>query len=179
MTEAKRVLGIDPGAERLGWAVIDQYDSGPKEVEIGISGLKRHVNGSKEPYQEYRLRLFRYWLEEGPRILDEFSPDEMVNEIVPVVGGGNFVAATQSQLATAALTVLQIKAIEGGIPVYQVGASTVKKAIGGKGKATKVGVRSGVYKLLPETERFRKEWVKVHDSSDACAIALCRMGYKA
>jgi Holliday junction resolvasome RuvABC endonuclease subunit len=172
-----RVLGIDPGAERLGWAIIEAGDE-PKEVDVGISGLEREDNGSKEPYHEYRLRLLGYWIEEAPRLFDEYRPDELVNEIVPVVGGGNFVAATQSQLATAALTVIQIEALSRGIPIHQVGATTVKKNIGGSGKASKVKVRNGVYSLLPSTLRFKKEWVKVHDSSDACAIALCKMGYK-
>lgn len=173
-----RILGIDPGAERLGWAVLDSGDD-PKEVAIGISGLKRGDNEKKEPYHEYRLRLLGYWVEEAPALFDEYEPDLLVNEIVPVVGGGNFVAATQSQLATAALTVIQIEAMSRGIPIEQLGATTVKKKIGGDKKATKVRVRNGVYELLPSTLRFKKEWVKVFDSSDACAIALCQMGYNA
>jgi Holliday junction resolvasome RuvABC endonuclease subunit len=172
-----RVIGIDPGAERLGWAVVESGAT-PKEVAVGIYGLKRHGNEKKEPYHEYRLRLIEYWRVRAEELLNSFKPDIMYNEIVPVVGGGNFVAATQSQLASTALTVLQLEAFRQGIEVKQIGANTVKKNIGGGKKATKVKVRNGVYRLLPTTERFKKEWVKVHDSSDACAIALCGLGYK-
>ena len=173
-----RVLGIDPGAERLGWAIVESGKP-PKEVAVGISGLQRSGNGSKEPYHEYRLRLIEYWSVESVSLLEQYSPDALYNEIVPVVGGGNFFAATQSQLASTALTVIQLEAIRRGIEVKQFGANTVKKNIGGGKKATKVKVRNGVYRLLPSTERFRKEWVKVHDSSDACAVALTGLGYKA
>lgn len=174
-------LGIDPGAERLGWAVVESEGSGkdPKEVAVGIYGLKRHDNGSKEPFQEYRLRLIEYWSKTVTDLLDRFEPDQIYNEIVPVVGSGNFVAATQSQLASTALTVIQVEAFRQQIPITQIGANTIKKKIGGAKNASKVKVRNGVFELLPSTERFKQEWVKVHDSSDACAVALCGMGYKA
>lgn len=172
-----RILGIDPGAKRLGWAVIESGEP-LKEVDVGISGLERHVNGKdKEKYQEYRLRLIEYWMGEVYSLF-KYEPDKLVNEIVPSVGGGNFIAATQSQLASAALTVIQCEAIRLEIPIVEFGATTVKKMVGGTGKATKVQVRNGVYDALPSTERFRKEWVEVHDASDACAIALTGLGYK-
>jgi Holliday junction resolvasome RuvABC endonuclease subunit len=173
-------IGIDPGAERLGWAVIESEGSGkdPKEVAVGIYGLKRHDNGSKEPFQEYRLRLIDYWSRTAETLFEKFDPDQIYNEIVPVVGSGNFVAATQSQLASTALTVIQHEAFRREVPITQIGANTVKKRIGGAKNASKVKVRNGVFQLLPSTERFKKEWVKVHDSSDACAVALCGIGYK-
>lgn len=171
------VMGIDPGAERLGWAAIESGKT-PNEVAVGISGLKREDNGKKEPYHEYRLRLIEFWRIEAESLLRKFEPEVLYNEIVPVVGGGNFVAATQSQLASTALTVLQLEAYRQGIDVVQIGANTIKKNIGGGKKASKVKVRNGVYRLLPTTKRFEKEWVKVHDGSDACAVALCGLGYK-
>jgi Holliday junction resolvasome RuvABC endonuclease subunit len=169
-----RVIGIDPGAERLGWAVIESGDP-LKEVAVGIYGLKRHDNGSKEkkePYQAYRLRLIEFWNKTAPVLFDKYEPEQLYNEILPSVGGGNFVVAVQSQLAATALTIIQSEAMRRNIPVSQIGATTIKKQIGGKGKSTKVQVRNGVYELLPSTKRFKDEWVKIHDASDACAVAL-------
>lgn len=164
----------------MGWCVLESEGTKskpPVSHGLGYFGLERQVNGSKLPYQEYRLKLLDFWIETTPNLLESYRPDKVVSEIVPVVGGGNFVVATQSQLAIAAVTVVQVVAKQYGIPVTQIGATTVKTRIGGDKKASKVKVRNGVFKIMPELERFKKEWVKMFDVSDAVAIGLTDMGY--
>ncbi len=184
MATPERVLSFDPGAERCGWAALERdkeigKNKRPEYLGLGHFGLKRQVNGSKLKYQEYRLRLLDYWISKTPELLDTYRPDAVVAEIVPVVGGGNFVVATQSQLAATAITAIQVIAKQYHVPVAQIGATTVKTKIGGSKKATKVAVRNGVIKLMPELEEFKKEWIKakVHDISDAVAIGLAFWGY--
>lgn len=100
-----------------------------------------------------------------------------MSEIVPVVGGGNFVAATQSQLAATAVTTFQGIAVDRGYEIKQIGATTIKKKIGGKQKATKVGVRNGVIELLPILVDHKKQWTKIFEEPDALAVGLTDLGY--
>lgn len=167
-----RVLAFDPGAERCGYACLEP---GPVYVGSGINGVKREKG---EKYQDYRLRLIQFWTTNTARLLRSLKPELVVTEIVPAVGGGNFVIATQSQLAAAAATVIQSIAMLNEVPVKQIGATTVKARIGGSNKATKVKVRNGVLELMPEQKVKANEWKTVFDESDAYAIALAHLGYR-
>jgi Holliday junction resolvasome RuvABC endonuclease subunit len=179
---SKCVLAFDPGAKRMGWACIEETakNKPPQYHGSGYFGLERRVNGSKpEPYQDYRLRLVEFWIKKAPVMFSRYKPDVVVAEIVPPVGGGNFVVATQSQLVSGAITVVQTMALLDDLVLGQIGATSVKKKVGGSGKATKVAVRNGVFKLMPYTEIFRKQWrdEDIFDISDAFAIGLAHLGY--
>jgi Holliday junction resolvasome RuvABC endonuclease subunit len=176
----RRQLALDPGAERQGWIVLEEQGKNKPPIQHGLGyfGVPRNVNGSKTKYQEYRLSVIELWLEQTPILIERYKPDEVVSEIVPPVGGGNFVVATQSQLALCAITTVQAVAIQHGLPVHQIGATTIKANIGGNKKATKVAVRNGVIKLMPELEEFKKEWTKVFEVSDAAATGLTHWGFK-
>lgn len=171
-----RILAIDPGAERLGWALLE----GPVKPEVldsGILGLHREP---KEEFQKYKLRLIKYWANLAPVLFAQTQPDIIVNETLPAVGGGNFIAATQSELAKTAITVIHTWAFYQGLVVAQVGATTVKAKIGGVKNATKAKVRNGVTAFFPElTFELKKESVSsppVWDRSDAIAIGATYCG---
>jgi Holliday junction resolvasome RuvABC endonuclease subunit len=177
---AMRGLFLDPGAIRMGWCVLDKEEAKnkpPTRVGHGIFGVERERNGSKIPFQEYRLKLLDFWIKVTPDLLTKYNPDVVVAEIVPPVGGGNFVVATQSQLATAAITTVQVVCKQQSVALEQIGATTVKSRIGGSKKATKVMVRKGVLKLMPDTKDFEKE-MKIADLSDAFAIGLAHWGFE-
>lgn len=166
----------------MGYAVLDLPEKAkskpPIHVGFGISGLKRLRNdGKDEPFQKYKLRLIDFWITESERLLNSYEPNVVVNEILPSVGGGNFVVATQSQLAATAITVIQVAARQRDIPIEQVGATSVKARIGGSKKATKVQVRNGVIKIMPEMDRYRKDWVKIFEVPDALGVGLTYGGY--
>jgi Holliday junction resolvasome RuvABC endonuclease subunit len=175
-----RVLAFDPGAKRCGWACLDDHSHvGPDLAGSGVFGLERRLNGKKkEEFQKYRLRLLPFFVESVGDLIDEYAPQEIVTEIVPAVGGGNFIAATQSELAKVLVTVVQVIAYLEGIEISQVSAGTVKRNIGGKKDATKVAVRNGVFKFLPELAERKGEWTKLFDEPDAIAVGLCHLGYK-
>jgi Holliday junction resolvasome RuvABC endonuclease subunit len=160
----------------MGWAVLEKNEnkgviSTPTLIASGISGLHR---GDFE-YQHFRLLLIDFWSNHTTNLL-RYRPDKVVNEIIPAVGGGNFVVAAQSQLAATAITTVQCVTLQHNIPVTQIGATTVKKRIGGSGKATKVQVRNGVMELT-NTQALKKFWTKVMDEPDAIAVGLAEMGY--
>jgi Holliday junction resolvasome RuvABC endonuclease subunit len=168
-----RTLGIDPGAVRCGWAVLEDNPKGLLVIGSGIIGLERK---EKETYQDYKLRLIRNTIREGLRLIQSLKPHHMVCEIIPAVGGGNFVVATQSHLAATVATTFLTLGMEEGLKVSQVSANTVKRKIGGTKDASKATVRKGVYELMPDMP-IKEEWKKVSDESDAYAIALYEMGY--
>lgn len=175
-----RVLAFDAGAERLGWASLSREEN---RACYHISGILALHRGSAK-FQEYRMELTRELINSIPALIKLTDPDEVVTETVPAVGGGNFVAATQSYLANTAITVVHTVAISMGIDVYQIGATTVQSRIAirppraSKRKATKVQVRNGVFQLLPELEDRKSEWTKVFDEPDAIAVGLVHMGFK-
>jgi len=174
-----RVLAFDPGADRMGYALLE---TGPKEVMSGHeahppSGIKGVEKLEGETYQDHRIRIIEFWAHTANEFVKIFQPDIIVNEIVPPTGGniGNLI---HRQKAMTAITAVQVVAIQSGIEIKQIAASTVKKHIGGTGKATKVAVRNGVIELIPSTERFKPEWKTVFDHSDAFAVGLTALGYK-
>jgi crossover junction endodeoxyribonuclease RuvC len=167
-----RVLGIDPGAERCGWGVVEgDGQTEPKYIDSGVIRLARRP---KEEYQPYKLRLIEYWTICGPKLLNDYKPDKVCSEIVPAIGFNN---AVQAQLAQVSIITIQALTIERGFPVTQVGATTVKKRIGRKKDATKVGVRNGMITLLPVLAPRKFEWTKEFDEPDGLAIALTELGY--
>lgn len=174
-----KVLAFDPGATRCGFACLEMKEDELIWHESGIFGVNRQRNNKTEEFQKYRLRLISYWVKNTLELLDRLRPDLVVIEIVPAVGGGNFVVATQSHLAATVGTVILAMANLRGIPVEQIGATSVKKKIGGSNKATKVKVRNGVHQLVPATKRRKKRWRNVYDESDAMAIALTALGLSA
>ena len=163
----------------MGYALLE---TGPKEVVSGIevcppSGIKGVEKIEGETYQDHKLRIIEFWAHTANEFVKIFKPDIIANEIVPPTGGniGNLI---HRQKAMTAITAVQVVAIQSGIQIKQIAASTIKKNIGGSGKATKVAVRNGVIELLPSTERFKPEWKKVFDHSDAFAVGLTALGYK-
>lgn len=163
-----RVFALDPGALRMGWAVVE---TGPKYIKSGIIERPRPED---EAYQDYRMRLIIFWAFQMDSFLKVYSPDLIVNEIIPTRG---FNDASQSLLAASALTSAQAIASYRGYKCSQIGATTVKAKVGGSNKATKAKVRNGVLDLLPELLPRKKDWTKVFDESDAIAVGLAYLGY--
>lgn len=171
-----KVLAIDPGAKRCGWSVCEGSKNATeiKYVASGILGVEQTLS-----YQEHRLGLIRYWLSGAHRLLYAYSPDTLVSETVPPTGGtmGNIV---NRQLALSVVTTVQTVAYREGCEVAQLGATTVKKRVAQSGKATKVKVRDGVLRRLPELEGRRPEWTgknAVWDEVDALAVAIAYLNY--
>lgn len=173
-----RTLNFDPGAERCGWAVLEgDGKTPPIYVESGVVKCKRK---DKEEFQEYKLRLEEYWAYFTPALLNKYLPDKVTNETVPAVGGGNFIPATQSELAKAVITAVHVIAYDRQYSVDQIAAVTIKKRIGGKKSATKVAVRNGVIVFLPELLPRKFQWQagkEGFDEPDAIATGLAYLGY--
>jgi Holliday junction resolvasome RuvABC endonuclease subunit len=174
-----RTLGIDPGGKRLGWAVLanPQDRFAPVHVASGVYGLDRREDPEQEDWQVYRLRLVEHFTVKSEALIMDYLPVTVVTEIVPAVGGGNFIAATQSELAKTGATIFQSAGFASGLRVRQLGANTIKKRVTGNHKATKVQVRNKVIEYFPELEKFKSDWQAGRgkagfDRPDAIATAL-------
>lgn len=169
-----RGLSYDSGAERMGFACLEgDGESSPVYIDSGISKVPK----GKMQYQPYKLHLISEWTWRAPAMFVRYKPDFIVCETMPAVGFNN---TTQAELAKAAIITVMAMAFERDIPVFQIAATTVKKHIGGSGKASKVKVRDGVIYFLPELASRKYEWQeskKTMDEPDAIGVGLAKLGY--
>lgn len=164
-----RVLSFDSGAKRAGWAVLE---SGPKYI---ASGVIEHDRGATK-YQEYAMHLTEQWVIHTSEFIREYSPDQIVTEIVPAYGMNDY---GQGYLVNVMATTVHAIALGMGVEVSHVSAVKVQNAIAIPGrpkKLTKVQVRNGVVSLLPELIERVPDWTKVMEEPDALAVGLWFLG---
>lgn len=172
MIEQVRIIGIDPGAKRCGFSVLD-FDldgstdqfSNPRFVASGIFGLSRK-DEIQETYSAYKMRLITNAIEVFQRKIEEHNPDLFIFEFLPVTNVG--AAAGQRLLAFAVATVGQVMAELSGVYWSEITASTVKKQMTGHGMATKVQVKNAVLEVFPELKSNKY----LADETDALAIPI-------
>lgn len=168
-----RVLSIDPGARRFGWAVIDfdinedvTYE--PSYVSSGVLGLERSI---EETYVTFKNRLISYAVPEFGALIEEYNPDLVVFEFLPIVNvRGNI---GQRVLGFAFATVAQTLCVQNEIEFQEIASTSIKKIICGNIKATKGQIKNAVIDAFPQLESRKKEIVA--DESDAIAVALAWM----
>ncbi len=162
----------------MGWAILANPHTHfePQYVASGTYGLIRHGEGKDaEPWQEYKLRLIEHFTIKSGAILYKYRPLVLISEIQPAVGGGNYVAATQAELAKTSSVVFQSAFYREGLKVVQYGSNTIKKILTGDSGASKVKVRNAVIKFFPELAENKQRWQANKDGfdePDAIGIAL-------
>ena len=150
----RRILGVDPGTRVLGYALLDWTAPGRfRYVECGC--LK--VDGRKA--LNWRLGELTRVLEE---IMDELEPQELAIE--SAFHGKNAASALKLAEIRGALKVL---AIRRGLGVHEYAPARIKRAVVGKGRATKAEVQRRVTLLCGLARR------PATDAADALAVALC------
>lgn len=153
---AVRVIGIDPGTRRLGWAVLDHAGSRITAVAHGCLRAPE-----RRPMSE-RLALLAGGLR---TVLGDHTPAEAAVE-----------EAFHGRDARAALRLGEGRGMvllvlgEAGLTCTGYANNVVKRSVGGGGRASKQRVRDLVTRMLgltapPETD----------DASDALAVALCHL----
>lgn len=167
-----RVIGIDPGAERCGIASLELVEGGYFYEWSDVWGLHREDG---ESYGNYRKRLITYWVH-MPNLLEAHEEEFIVvNERLPAMHTRSQFS-TQPLLSQVALACIHFWMQERGYHWREIGANTVKKAVTGNAKASKVTVRNGVITALPQLVEYKKAWPA--DRWDAIAIALAGAKYK-
>ena len=150
-----RIVGIDPGLNITGYAVIESYAQQVKLVEAGV------VRGKTKGSLAARLQeVF-----EGVRdVIAELEPNVMALEQLY----SHYERPTTAILMGHARGVIVLAAQLAGIQVQSYAATKIKKMLTGNGRAPKAQVQQAViqpFKLLAAPDP--------PDVADAMAIALC------
>ena len=149
-----KVLGIDPGIERFGWALVEKTPAGLCYL---ASGVER--TSPRDPHGERLLALLRFL--EG--YLKEAKPELVAMERV------FFEKNAKTAIAVGEIrgVVLAVSA-KFGLPLVEFSPPEVKLLVSGYGKADKRSVAEMVRREL-KLDRAKR----LDDETDALALALC------
>ncbi len=154
MKTKRRILGIDPGLARLGWAVIDAT---PRQPTLIGCGCLETAPGEKV---ERRLLQLHRQLND---IIAEYKPTEVAIEKL------FFTKNITTGIAVGqARGVALIAAAEHRLPVGEFTPTSVKSSVTGDGRADKRQMGRMIQLLLSLKRLPRHD-----DTADAIAIALC------
>jgi crossover junction endodeoxyribonuclease RuvC len=148
------ILGVDPGTLIAGYGVVERNGTQLSLRDVGI------VNNASTDSMPLRLKKIYSVLNS---VIERFHPDEFAIE-----------TAFYSKNAQSALKIGQARgvsilaAVNYEIPVTEYSPREIKKAVTGKGAATKEQVQYMMMSLLK-----LKAKPKHFDSTDALAVAVC------
>lgn len=154
----KTILAIDPGYDRMGWAIgaAKLQRSGASKIELVEYGYLQ--TDKKETFEARYLKIFTY----VEQLIKEYKPQELALETL-------FFSRNQ----TTAMKVAEIRGIiiiaclKSGLSLHQYNPGSVKLTVTGYGKADKKAIEKMVrleYKLLDEKI--------MDDALDAIAILI-------
>ena len=152
MTNAIRILGLDPGLRRTGWGVIACEGSRLTHVAHGVVAPPEKA--------EFADRLL-FLLDALAAVIEAHAPHEAAVEEVFV----NMNPASTLKLGHARACAL-IAPARAGLTVAEYATRLVKKAVVGTGAAEKDQIGFMVRRLLPSAGET------CSDSADALAIAI-------
>jgi len=153
MTGAIRIIGIDPGLRRTGWAIIDTLGNSLRFIGAGT------VRSDEKADLASRLCQLHDGLAE---ILHSHMPHEAAVEATFV----NKDAVATLKLGQARGIAMLVPA-RAGLPVAEYAPNAVKKAVIGVGHGEKRQIHMMVKVLMPKA-RFDSD-----DAADAIAVAIC------
>ncbi|MCT8997933.1 crossover junction endodeoxyribonuclease RuvC [Chelativorans intermedius] len=158
MASAIRIIGIDPGLRRTGWAVIETLGNGLHFVAAGT------VRSDDKAALAARLCQLHDGLSD---ILQAHRPHEAAVEATFV----NKDAAATLKLGQARGIAMLVPA-RAGLSVAEYAPNAVKKAVIGVGHGDKKQIHMMVRVLMPKA-RFDTD-----DAADAIAIAICHAHHR-
>ncbi|MGB9773754.1 MAG: crossover junction endodeoxyribonuclease RuvC [Bacteroidota bacterium] len=169
--KTRTVLGVDPGTRVTGYAVLRQKGQNTQVLDYGT------IETDNESMPE-RLGVMYRGLK---KIVQKYSPDEFAIETA--FYGKNAQSALKLGHARG---VSLLTAVLANLPTAEYSPREVKKAVTGKGSASKQQVRFMVRQILGLTpigrvrtgesaDRRRTGEESSYDSSDALAVALCHL----
>ena len=155
MSAVPRILGVDPGLNRTGYALLERSSRGPVLREGGLIRSTRGLSLA-ERVHEIASGLCE--------VLDEFQPTVLAIEQV-----FSLVKNPKSALLMAhARGAILSAAVGHGIPVVHYTPTQVKRLLTGSGKASKDQIQRAI-----KSELGLDRLLEPHDVADAFAVALC------
>lgn len=154
-----RVMGIDPGLERLGYGVIEKVGSEQRVCGYGLVKTEKHWSTPE------RLKVL---YDDVGSLLDRYTPDVLVIE--ELIFSKN---VTTAMVVSAVRGVVMLLAAQRKLPLVEVSPSHVKRVVCRHGRATKDQMQRAVGYILGLSEIPQPD-----DVADALALAivgiLCR-----
>ena len=153
-----RTLGIDPGLNITGYAVLEATERGPKVCEAGV--IRGTDSGAKADMADRLRSLYEGIVE----VLEQFHPTAMAVEQLYA----HYAHPRTAILMGHARGVLLLAGSQRGVAVHSYAATRIKKTVTGSGRAGKEQVQRAIQRELglaapPEPP----------DVADALAAALC------
>ena len=151
-----RVVGIDPGLNVTGYAVVEPGACGAVVIEAGVIRTRSAKGEMGE-----RLSVIHAGVLE---VLDAFPASALALEQVH-----SHVRHPRTAILLAhARGVIVLAAALREVPVFGYAAARIKKTLTGSGKAPKEQMQHAI-----RTELGLDRLPEPHDVADACAVALC------
>jgi crossover junction endodeoxyribonuclease RuvC len=150
-----RIIGVDPGLESTGYAVIDDLGREQAAIEGGVVRTK-----PSDPLESRLLTIYQ----DIKAVLAEFLPGAMAIEDLHA----RYQHGRTAILMGHARGVICMAAAEAGVPVFHYQPARAKNMVTGSGKADKEQVQRAVSARLRLDGTARNEHV-----ADAFAVALC------
>jgi len=149
-----RIIGIDPGLLRTGYAVIEKHGNHFTIIAQGLATTKKESIGNR------LLSIYN----KVSHIIEEYAPSSLAVE-------SGFYSKNVDSLVKMSYVkgVVILAARQKGIDISEYSPATVKMAITGRGRATKEQVKFMVEQILEQ---------KIdggYDISDAISVALCHL----
>lgn len=155
--EPLTILGIDPGLNKTGWAVIEKRGNALRYLDCGT------IRPAATLALAQRLFVLN---DELQRVIHRHRPHQAaIEETFVNVNGASTLKLGQARGA------ILLSLSLGGLPVAEYAATKVKKSLTGVGRAGKDQVAMMVQTLLPQA----REAIAAagEDAQDALAIAIC------
>jgi len=150
-----RVLGVDPGLNTTGYAIVEQRRGRLELVEAGI------VRGTVRGNMGSRLREIHEGVAE---VIAAFQPAALAIEELY----SHYERPQTAILMGHARGVICLAAAQADLPIHSYAATQVKRMLTGNGRAPKTQVQQAILR-----EFGLREMPEPPDVADAMAIALC------
>jgi crossover junction endodeoxyribonuclease RuvC len=150
-----RILGIDPGLQVCGYAVIETGDGTESLIEAGVFRTNSDLT------IEEKLNQIS---QDTKTLLEKFAPQIMAVEQLY----SHYAHPRTAILMGHARGVILQKAAEAGIEVRSFSATRIKKSVTGNGRASKEQMQKSIRTVLS-----LRELPTPSDVADAIAAALC------
>lgn len=148
-----RILGIDPGTARIGWAVIERNTSSPGVLAYGCITTNKHKSAEDRLSSVYH---------DVQKLIKRFAPTDMAMENLFFTTNAKTVIPVAE-----ARGVILLAASQKHIPVSSYSPVTIKSAIAGYGRADKTQVTRMIMRTLNLKTKPTPD-----DTADALAVAL-------
>ncbi len=154
-----KIIGIDPGYDRLGVAIIEKSANQTKQKEVVLFSTCITTSPKDSIYER-----FKQIGDEIARLLETYKPDALAIETL-------FITKNQKTVMRVSEVrgIIIYLALKAGVPVFEYGPMEIKMAITSDGSSDK----SRIIKMIPLLVDLSKISKKaLDDEYDAIAVAL-------